>query len=132
MAANEKAGRVLTNTLAHATVVAAWVPADVRHPYVQSFAGKAKFLWIPLAHFGVVDVPIYAMEWPEPVKLLTKLPGAKVTGMPNLITTLEVIEYFGVKKPMGVRDQADPLHYRLLCVRHEFREGGFIHFFGSP
>lgn len=95
---------------AHASVVAPWIPTNMGDEYVGVFAGKAQIHWVAVAKGGMINIAVYGAEGPKLFELLGDAQTADVTGVPNFIAFVEVLENIVVEVAMGIREETDAFH----------------------
>jgi len=103
MPADEQFWGLSVNFTLNQRTVMIRITADMRHPDIQALALKTLVPGIYYAHIFSINIAINTAQWLKGRKLIGQLDIAKIAGMPNLVTILEMFENGIVKIAVRIR-----------------------------
>jgi len=92
MSGNKKFGRVRSDVLTYALIVPARIAANMRYPHINSLTIKTLMKRIALAQGVTVDISIDSTKGLEGFELVGELGSSDVSGVPDFVALLEVLE----------------------------------------
>lgn len=101
----EEFRRIQLQLLPDARLISARITPNVGDPYSYIFKGKPFVTWEHTANFSTINIAVNTPDNPSLPDLSDDLRISYITGVPDLIGLLAIVEYFLIDKPMRIGEK---------------------------